>query len=139
MMAIRNLVLGFTLSMALVGSQANATDYTALRNDKRVHDELLAAGIAYTIDEVCPELTGRMVFALFRALELQSYARKLGYTNKELLDYVNSKEEQARFRAIGLPILKAQGVDPDDPESMCAFGREQIKRGTLVGQLLREK
>lgn len=136
MITFRNLIVASALLVVLAG-QALAVDYTALRNDTRVHNELLAASIAWEIADQCETIKQRRAFGVIRALELQSYARKLGYTNAELEAYVNSKEEQDRFRAIAEPWMVSQGVVLGQSDTYCALGEAQMEKGTLVGRLLR--
>ncbi len=124
--------------LALVGAAtpALAVDYTAMREDTRVHSELLGASIAYLIDENCPELSLRKFRLFNKAMALQSYARSLGYSFREITAYVDSKAEQDRFRAIAEPMLEKQGVRKGDPESYCAVGRAEMEKGTFAGKLL---
>jgi hypothetical protein len=136
MTAFRNILAGIGLTTALVTS-ALATDYTALRDDGRVHFELLGASIAYLVAEECDGINLRRLRIVSKALDLQSYARGLGYTNKEISAYVDSPEEQARFRAIAEPYLEQEGVTKGDAESYCTVGRALMENGTYAGTLLK--
>lgn len=129
------LALGLVAMPALAAAE---TDYTKLRNDKRVHEELLAASIAYLIDEQCDEVTIRRLYVITTALSLSNYARGLGYTTSEISAYVDSKKEQARFRAIAEPWLAEQGAKKGDKAGHCKVGRAEIEKETLLGSLLKE-
>lgn len=136
MNTIRNIIIGVAAVVALT-SAALATDFTALRNDTRVHNELLGASVAYLIDGQCASIKLRRLYMVGQALSLQSYARGLGYTNAEISAYVDSPEEQARFRAIAEPYLAQRGAVKGDPESYCAAGRAEMQKGSYVGSLLK--
>lgn len=117
---------------------ASSVDYTALRDDSRMHNELLGASIAYLIDENCPTLGLRKFRLLNKAFSLRKHAMTLGFSSKEVMAYVESKTEQDRFRAIAEPILAKRGAKPGDEDSYCAVGRAEIKQGSFAGSLLYE-
>lgn len=114
-----------------------ATDYTALRTDSRVQGELLGASMAYIIDEQCPSIRLRRFKLLTYALSLNSHAKGLGYSGREVETYVNDPDEQARFRAMALEVLLQKGAVQGDGESFCAIGRAEIEKGTYVGSILK--
>lgn len=129
------------LILCLVASPLRAAaevDYSKLRKDPRVHEELLAASKAYLIDEQCDELTIRRIYIVTTALSLSSHARGLGYSNSEISAYVDSPKEQARFRAIAEPWLASQGAKKGDKAGHCKVGRAEIDKETLLGSLLKE-
>ena len=123
-------------AFASVASVAFAVDYTAMRNDARVHNELLGASIAYLIDENCPDLSLRKFRLINKAYQLQKHANTLGYSLGEITKYVDSKVEQDRFRSIAEPMLAKQGARKGDAESYCAVGRAEIAKGSFAGKLL---
>jgi hypothetical protein len=127
-----------TLCLIALPALAAETDYTKLRKDQRVHEELLAASKAYLIDEQCSELTIRRFYVITTALSLSSYASGLGYSTSEISAYVDSPKEQARFRAIAEPWLASQGAKKGDKAGHCKVGRAEIKKATLLGSLLNE-
>ncbi|PID35095.1 MAG: hypothetical protein CR964_01510 [Rhodobacterales bacterium] len=131
----RHIVLGAAL--ALLGTAALATDYSALRVDAHVHERLLTVSKAYVLAENCPELRERKFYLFTQAMKLQRYARGLGYTNKEISAYVDDKAEQARFRALAEPWAYAKGAVKGDAESFCTLGRAEIEQNTEVGAFLR--
>lgn len=133
----RNTLLMAALLLGTAASAATATDYTALREDAHVHERLLTASKAYLIEKACPTISRRKLHLVGQVLKLQSYARGLGYSNKEISAYVDDKAEQARFRAIAEPWIAARGGVKGDAESYCAVGRAEIANETPVGALLR--
>ncbi|MCI2398026.1 DUF5333 domain-containing protein [Aliiroseovarius subalbicans] len=126
--------------LAASATTAMATDYTALRDDERVHNELLAGSVAFLLDEGCPALDFRKMKVLGRGLSLQRYvSSELGYSFREIKAYVDSPTEQDRFRALARPIVRSMGAIPGNEESYCAVGRAEIEKGTLAGSILRER
>ncbi|MDA5094086.1 DUF5333 domain-containing protein [Aliiroseovarius sp. KMU-50] len=124
------------LFFAGTATAATAVDYTAMRQDARVHDELLGASIAYLIDENCQDLKLRKFRLFNKAMALQSYARGLGYSFREITAYVDSKIEQDRFRAIAEPMLAEMGARKGNEDSYCAAGRAEMEKGSFAGKLL---
>jgi len=135
-MNLHTTVMGLAIG-ASAASASMATDYSALRADSYVHERLLAASVGHMVEVNCPSISRRTFYALTQMFSLRSYARGLGYSNAELAAYVNSEEEQARFREIAAPYLAAQGVVAGDEESYCAAGRAEIEKGTIAGSLMR--
>ncbi len=138
----RDIILAAGAALALATfffGQAFATDFTALREDPRVHHELLGASVAYLIDEKCSELDLRRLRLGIRALNLRTYARGLGFDNREIATYVDSPVEQARFRAIAEPMLAEKGAVIGNGESFCTVGYAEIKKNTFIGGLLRRR
>ncbi|MCI2393028.1 DUF5333 domain-containing protein [Aliiroseovarius sediminis] len=139
MKKLRTITLASVLAMTATTGLASAQDYTALREDRRVHAELLGASVAYLIDENCTTLHLRKFRLLTKGLSLRNYAMSLGFSSKEVMAYVDSKAEQDRFRAIAQPLLEKRGVTAKDPESYCKIGRAEIKKRSFVGSLLFER
>ncbi|UWP87959.1 DUF5333 domain-containing protein [Aliiroseovarius crassostreae] len=123
---------------ATIATSAFAVDYAVMRKDTRVHNELLWAALAHLIDENCDTLSLRKFRLFNKAMALQAYAHSLGYSIRETVAYVDSKEEQERFRAIAEPMLADMGARKGDEESYCAVGRAEMDKGTFTGKLLSE-
>ena len=138
MMKLRTFAYTTALVAAATTATAASVDYSMLREDSRMHNELLGASIAYLIDENCPTLKLRKFRLLNKAFSLRKHAMTLGYSSKEVMAYVESKTEQNRFRAIAEPILAKRGVKAGDDESYCTVGRAEIKQGSFAGSLLYE-
>lgn len=130
--------IALTSVMIAVGTAglAHAADYSAMRKDKRTHNELLGASIAYLIDENCSSLRLRKLRLLNRAFSLRKHAVSLGYSTREVMDYVDSKREQDRFRALAEPILAKKGAKRGNEASYCAVGYKEMNKGTFAGSLL---
>ena len=70
---------------------------------------------------------------------LESRAKRMGYSDEEIEDYVTSKAEKKRMRKRGEAFLKARGVALDNDAAYCTFGREEIAKGSQIGVLLKER
>ncbi len=140
MRKIRDLTFG-ALAMLILASSLNgavaATDYKVLREDQRVHEELLAASLAYLINRYCPELKIRRLKVTAQALSLRSYAKTLGYTGAEVDAFVKNDDERDRMRAIATALLVEKGVVVGDAASYCTVGRAEIEADTETGGMLR--
>ncbi len=132
------LLIAGLLAATAAPPAATATDYTAIREDGHIHERLLTASKAYLLAKGCPTIKERKLYLISQGLKLQSYARGLGYTNKEISAYVDDKVEQARFRAIAEPWIAERGGVKGDADSYCAVGRAEIENETPpVGAFLR--
>lgn len=140
MSKIRNILIGAASGVALATSligAALATDFQVLRDDTRVHSELVSASQAYLIDESCPNLTIRRLALVSKALSLRSYAKRLGYSGSEVDAYVNDQTEQARFRVIASALLVEKGAVTGNTASFCDIGRAEMAAKTYTGAILR--
>ena len=138
-MSIRTVLMAAGLSVAAGAGMASATDYDPLRKDARMHSELLGASVAYLIDENCDALTLRKLRLLNKAFSLRKHAMSLGFTHREVMDYVDSDTEQDRFRAIAEPLLASKGAVAGQEETYCAVGRAEIEKSSFAGSLLYER
>ena len=138
-MTISTKLIASTFALVLTATSAFAVDYTKLRKDTRVHNELYAASIAYLINDNCADISIRKLSLVGRVLSLRSYAKGLGYTGAEVDAYVNSGEEQDRFRAIAEPWLASKGAVKNDAASYCAVGKQEIAKKSLVGSMLKAR
>ena len=71
--------------------------------------------------------------------DLRSRANELGYSDAEIRAYVESDAEKARMRAKGEKFLASKGVDKNNPETFCAFGRAEIEKSSAIGALLKAR
>lgn len=124
------------LLMPAVGA---AADRPPLREVQEIDGALLAVAIANEIRERCPEIEPRWIRAYGTLNALKARARDLGYSEPEIEDYVTSEAEKQRMRRLGERYIRQHGADPDATAELCAFGRDEIARGSAVGRLLREK
>jgi hypothetical protein len=131
-------VVALTLGILLAAVEARAL--TALAENTYINDRLVAAQIGDIIRKTCPEEIGaRMIYAVNEARKLKNYALKQGYTDDQIDDFVTSKVEKARVRALADAYMADNGVVKGDVASYCALGRSEIERGSIAGSLIYEK
>ena len=110
---------------------------TPLREVSEIDDHLMSIAIADEIRKECDGISARMIKAVSVLQGLKAKAHALGYTNDEIDDYVTSKAEKKRMRKKAEAWLEARGVNGYNEAELCAFGKEQIKAGGQIGELLR--
>lgn len=108
-----------------------------LREVAKVDDGILALVLANEIQETCSDISPRLFKAYNFLLSLRSHAQSLGYTHDEIRDYRKSDAEKARMRVRGEAYARANGADPDKPETLCVLGKAEIKKSSPIGVLLR--
>ncbi|MFT7596185.1 MAG: hypothetical protein ACI8R4_003520 [Paracoccaceae bacterium] len=128
------------LTTSLVGVLPQiAAARPSLRDVPEIENIIFAAALAHEISGKCPSIKAKRMKALGMAWKLRSHANDLGYSDGEIRAYVESDTEKARMRAKGETYLKANGVDYNNPESFCVYGRAEIAKSSAVGALLRAK
>ena len=68
---------------------------------------------------------------------LYNYAKSKGYSHGEVRDFLDDDAEKAKLRTRVTSYFNDQGLDPDTPNALCAFGQDQITQSTQVGKLIR--
>ncbi|MEM0976905.1 MAG: DUF5333 domain-containing protein [Pseudomonadota bacterium] len=131
-------VVNLTMAIILAASSAVQAK-PSLWSYPRVDQGLFDMGVAYGIKENCDSLDERTLYGLSFALSLRSFARNQGYTNDEVMDFWKSKKERKALRVRVTKYLNDQGLDPDTPNALCAFGKQQMADETQVGKFLRNK
>lgn len=104
-----------------------------------IENKLFAAAVGFEISEICDSISPRKFKALREALKLKSHANKLGYSDAEIKEYVESKAQKKRMRAKGEAYLRSKGAVYGQPETFCAVGRAEIAKNSAIGALLRAK
>ncbi|MEM6390475.1 MAG: DUF5333 domain-containing protein [Pseudomonadota bacterium] len=132
-------VAAATLIGAAAPAQAQAADYTALRDDPEIENGVLIVAIGDMIQEACPSFEDRRARAIPFLLGLAGRARDLGYTDDEIRAYIDDDTEKARVRARAVQWFAQQGGSPDTPESICEIARAEIDAGSSIGRLIRER
>ena len=127
----------FALTLAALAIATPALALVPINEEPVIIDTLLQGFIGDAIDDNCPTIEARKLRALNELTKLRDYALKQGYTSSEVRDFVTSKEEKAKGKAIAAERLKERGAEPGNPDAYCAIGEEEIAKGSLIGQLLR--
>jgi hypothetical protein len=98
----------------------------------------IAVAAADTVDRFCRSYGLRKTFGNADQLSAD-YARKLreqGHTQAEIAAAA-SRLSRNGSSAKAVERLKAGGVRENDTASLCRYGREEIAKGSAIGQLLR--
>ncbi|MFT5343650.1 MAG: hypothetical protein ACI9BH_002873 [Paracoccaceae bacterium] len=135
MFTAKSLIVAVALGAAFPA--ASATDRPSLRDVPEIENIIFVAALAHEISDKCPSIKARKMKALGMAWRLRSRANELGYSDKEIRAYVESGAEKSRMRTKGETYLKAHGIDYNNPESFCVFGRAEIANSSAVGALLK--
>ena len=125
------------IALACIISAGAASAQTALKDVAHVRDGIIDVGMAYELSEHCDSIRGRLFRGLGFLQSLKSHASDLGFTDEEIDDYVNDRNEKKRLEAIARAKLVTLGVVEGEEASYCAVGRAQIAANTRVGWLLR--
>lgn len=130
-------LLLFAGLFALTALASHAAPLPPLKDNERVMGELVAGEVGYQIQKHCPSISARMLRALGRLRDLETYARDLGYSADDF-DAL-SKDPLARAmrdRRVAA-YLSNNGVTKGDADSYCSLGLDEIERNSLTGWLLR--
>jgi hypothetical protein len=126
-----------TLTIALTLSATPALALVPINENEVIVETLLQGFIGDAIDDNCPTIEARKMRALNELTKLRDYALEQGYSASEIRDFVRSKEEKAKGKAIAAERLKERGAEPGKTDVYCAIGEEEIAKDSLIGQLLR--
>ena len=125
------------IAFACIISAGAASAQTALKDVAHVRDGIIDVGMAYELSEHCDSIRARLFRGLGFLQSLKSHASELGFTDEEIDEYVNDRNEKKRLEAIARANLFTLGVVEGEEASYCAVGRAQIAANTRVGWLLR--
>lgn len=123
-------------AIALTVLAAPAAALEPLAQEKYINDRLIAARIADRVRRKCPTIDGRLIYAYSEARKLMKYARNKGYSQDQIDAFIDSKPEKKRIYGIADQYLADNGAKPDDAESYCRIGRQEIARKSVIGSLL---
>lgn len=102
-----------------------------------VRNGLIIAAIVIEIAETCPDLRVRELRGLAYLNGLKRHAQGLGYSNDEIDDYIDDRDEKRRLEGIATDWIAQQGAVTGEPDTFCDVGKAEIDRGSQVGRLLR--
>ncbi|MEJ6402074.1 DUF5333 domain-containing protein [Yoonia sp. 2307UL14-13] len=103
----------------------------------RVRDGIVYVGMAYEISEKCGAIRARTLRGIGFLQDLKAHAISQGFTDAQIDEYVDDKDEQRRLEALARGLLADLGVVEGDESTYCAVGRSQMDANTRVGWLLR--
>ncbi|MFN0116365.1 MAG: DUF5333 domain-containing protein [Paracoccaceae bacterium] len=127
------LALAATLS---AGAALPAGALPPLSENAYVVDRLLAGRVADRIRTDCPDISARVIRAWLELRSLKSWAVEQGYAPDEIDAFVKNRAAKDALKAKAEAYLAANGAT--DEAGVCALGREEIAKGSLIGLLLYE-
>jgi hypothetical protein len=122
-------------AMLALASPAFALD--PLPEETHINDSLRAGRIGDVIRKTCPTISARMFTVLGKIEDLKRYATDKGYSREEVEAFIKNPEQKARIKAEAAAYLAEAGAVEGDAESYCRVGRDEIAKGSLIGELLR--
>ena len=128
------LTLGF---VALLSAASPVLALEPLMEETHINDSLRAGRIGDVIRKTCPTMHARMFVVLGKIEDLKRYALNKGYSRDEVEEFIKDKEQKNRLKAEAAAYLAEAGAVDGDPESYCKVGRDEIAKGSLIGELLR--
>ena len=123
----------------LVGAPGFAQALTPLHENPVVVKGFYAIGLADEVRKNCDSISPRLLTAYNYLKSLERYARDIGYTEAQIEELVDNKEEKEKLRAQIRADLAERGETPKNPEGYCTVGLEEIAKGSAAGKLLRAK
>lgn len=129
----------FAATFVALSLVMSAPASAGLKDEAQINNGLLAVGIADEIRNRCGSISARTFTALGYLNSLKRMARNKGYSNDEINRYVKNDAEKAKMRKRGEKYLAQNGASTSDPASMCRLGREEIKKRSQIGVLLRAR
>ncbi len=123
------------LILSLLATPALALD--PINREPHINASLMAGRVGDVIRNTCPSISARMVVAYSKLKELERYARDKGYSDADFETFMDDKAEKNRMKAQADAYLRDAGAVAGDPESYCRVGRDEIAKGSLIGELLR--
>ncbi len=123
--------------MALLAAACPAWALDPLPEETHINDSLRAGRIGDVIRKTCPSVSARMFVVLGKIEDLKRYALDKGYSRDEVEAFLKNPEQKARLKTEAAAYLEAAGAVEGDTESYCKVGRDEIAKGSLVGELLR--
>lgn len=127
-------VLPAVLALSLSATLAQAK--VPLRDEAHINGQLLAAQIGDILRKTCPDASARFFVVYAKINALKAYAREKGYTEPEVRAFLDDRAEKGRIRAAAEAYLAEAGAVKGDVESYCRVARDEVRKGTLTGELL---
>jgi len=123
------------LILSLLSTPALALEPINL--DPRINESLIAGRVGDVIRNTCPTMSARMIVVYSKLKELERYARDKGYSEADFKAFRNNPSERDRMKAAAAAYLAQAGAVEGDAQSYCRVGRDEIAKGSLIGELLR--
>jgi hypothetical protein len=108
-----------------------------INSEPHISETLIAGRVGDTIRNTCPTISARMFVVYGKLKDLERYARDKGYSEADFTAFRNDETEKNRMKAEAAAYLQAAGAVEGDADSYCKVGRDEIAKGSLIGELLR--
>lgn len=133
----RSILSAALFALGIPALAAPALALEPINTEKYINETLLQGFIADRIDDNCDSISARKLRGLSELNALRNYALEKGYSSQEVRAFVTSKTEKARGKAEAADWLRARGAVDGEQDQYCKIGRDEIAKGSLIGQLLR--
>ena len=130
---LKNLTVALCAT-TVVSSGAQAA---LIKDDAEIFSRLLTTAVANEIREKCSSIEAREWWATMYVLGVVSFAKKQGFSMKEIEAYRDDRGEQARLRREGYAYLDARGVDREAGTGYCELGQAEIAAKSQIGRLIK--
>ncbi len=127
------------LAIFLIVSAAPALALAPLHQNQTVVNGFYNVGLADEVRKNCDQIDARLFRAFSYIKSIERYARKAGYSDGQIDEFVDNKAEKEKLRSRIRADLAKRGASPKTPEGYCTVGREEIAKGSAAGRLLRAK
>lgn len=134
MMSLQRGALAALAALSAVTATAEAR--VPLREEPHINGQLLAAQIGDILRKTCPDASARYLVVYGKIQALRAYAGDRGHTADEVGAFLDDRAERQRIRAEAEAYLAAAGVATGDQESYCRVARDEVRRGTVTGEML---
>ena len=125
------------LCLLLCLLSAPAYALVPINQDPRIRETLIAGRVGDTIRNTCPTISAKFLVVYSKLTELESYARQAGYSEADFEAFLDDEAEKNRMKAEAAAYLRKAGAVEGDVQSYCKVGRDEIAKGSLIGQILR--
>ncbi|MDE0347976.1 MAG: DUF5333 domain-containing protein [Boseongicola sp.] len=123
----------------LIGAASPTLARQPLHENPPVVNAFYSLGLADEVRRNCAAIDGRLLRAWRFLNSIERYARKSGYSDAEIDEFVENKAEKEKLRARIRADLARRGATPGTPEGYCTVGHEEIAKGSVAGRLLRAR
>ncbi|SEK36544.1 hypothetical protein SAMN05443999_101289 [Roseovarius azorensis] len=132
------MILSLAMGLVLSATAASATA-GSLAREADINQGLFYVSVANKIRKGCDAIAPR-TFTAIRYLEaLKAEARARGYSEAEIDEYINDKDEKALMRERRDAYIRANGAEPEGGPGLCRLGSREIAEQSQIGKLLRAK
>ncbi len=129
----------FLVLALIAGGATPAVALPPLYENRTVVSGFYAIGMADLIRRNCDAISPRYLRAYNYLKALEKYAQDAGYSDAQIEELTDNREEKEKLRARIEAELADRGASPKTPEGYCTVGREEIAKNSAAGRLLRAR